>query len=456
MKNMRPQITIITPVYNGSKFLRPFMDSILAQDYFGYCMICIDDGSDDSTFEILQGYAREDDRILLYQNVERKGAAYSRNLGLTAAGTEYVIFLDADDVVEANLLSSFYQSIQENNVDIAFCERDRFEGDVSNIITQSWDAKYIESNFSKKFRLLNIDVEHAIKLQGAPAAYIYRREFIQKNKLRFQDLTSSNDTYFVEMAKILANEIVHVRETKALIHQRQHNQISRISFHRDPMNVYKAIIAVKEKLEELGLCEKARKYYLCRIQVLLAQAIKNTKKEEEKVQFLEFLRGGGFAQLGINECIFSGDDLRRVRKYIWRLLLNGTIQEIEQIELFEIGIRANVERIERLFEKWKNRKIAFWGIGYRWEKLYQWCKHTLCMTFFLVDAHRRGKLWHDIEIFDCREIAAQIDMVIVLNDAHLDDIVRQIQEWNIKLPIFSLDKYIMMEMQAEECWRELS
>lgn len=453
---MQPQITIITPVYNGSKFLRPFMDSILAQDYSGYSMICIDDGSDDSTFEILQEYAQKDDRISLYQNIERKGAAYSRNLGLAAADTEYVIFLDADDVVEANLLSSFYQSIQENDVDIVFCERDRFEGEVSNIISKSLDAKYIESNFSKRFGLLNIDVEHSIKLQGAPAAYIYRREFIQKSKLEFQDLTSSNDTYFVEMAKILANEIVHVKEAKALIHQRHHNHISRISYNRDPMNVYKAIIAIKESIEELGLWEKARKYYLCRTQTLLIQAIKNTKKGEEKAWFLDFLRREGYAQLGISVHIYGCDDLRRFRKYIWKLLLNGTIQEIEHIELFEMGIRANTERIEILFRGWRDRKIAFWGIGYRWEKVYQWCKHTLCMTYFLVDTHRKGELCHGVEIFSYREIAEQADMVVVLNDAHLGDIVQQIQGWDIKLPIFSADKYIMMEMQAEECWREFS
>ena len=126
---MKTKVAIIVPIYNGAKYLPPFMESVLAQNYSEFDMICVDDASDDATYEILLEYAKRDERIHIYQNDMRKGAACSRNFGLKMANAEYVVFLDADDLIERDFLLQLLCAVKEDKADIAFCEQDRFEGE---------------------------------------------------------------------------------------------------------------------------------------------------------------------------------------------------------------------------------------------------------------------------------------------------------------------------------------
>lgn len=449
---MKIEVTVIVPVYNGAKYLPPFMESLLAQDYSAFDVICIDDASDDSTFEILQKYAQKDERIHIYQNDTRKGAAYSRNFGLKMANTEYVAFLDADDLIEKDFLSQLLCAVMETKADVAFCEQDRFEGEEYDNNRKFLNQKVVKKAYMQKFRLADLDINDAISLLGNPGLYIVRRDFIEEHHLEFQSLSSSNDTYFIEMIKILAGGIIHVQEARALIHQRQHYQVSRISYNREPMNAYKAVLAIKHKLEALNLWEQMREYFICRTQRILTTAFKDTKTEERKIQFLEFLQRDGLKELGFCEELLYCDYLTKDKKYICQLFMHGSYQDIEAIEPFDVAVRANVERIKKLFAGWRGKKIVFWGIGYRWKSLYQWCSAEMHFAYALADTYKAGKMWNNIEIISCRMAAEQAEIIVVLNELYLDEILQQIRSFNISLPVFSMEKYIMTEMRMEESW----
>lgn len=88
------RISVIVPVYNGEKYLKEAIDSILDQSYKPFEIILIDDGSDDKTAEIAAGYKRS--LVYLYQ--KNSGIAASRNLGVSIAKGDYISFLDADDL----------------------------------------------------------------------------------------------------------------------------------------------------------------------------------------------------------------------------------------------------------------------------------------------------------------------------------------------------------------------
>lgn len=449
---MKTKVAIIVPIYNGAKYLPPFMESVLAQNYSEFDMICVDDASDDATYEILLEYAKRDERIHIYQNDMRKGAACSRNFGLKMANAEYVVFLDADDLIERDFLLQLLCAVKEDKADIAFCEQDRFEGEKYDNIRKPLNERLIHKVYSKKFRLWDLDINDAISIPGNPIIYIIRKAFIEKYHIEFQSLTSSNDTFFVEMIKILAGRIIHVRDARALIHLRQHNQISRISYSRDPMNAYKAVLAVKHKLEELNLWESAREYYICRVQRILVTAVKDTRAEDNKVQFLKFLQREGLKKLGFNEEILYCDYLTKDKRFICDLFLHGNYQDIEAIEPFDVAIRANTERIKELFVGWRGKRIVFWGIGYRWERLYQWCSDEMQFEYLLADTYKAGQLWNNTEVMNCKMAARQAEITVVMNDLFLDDVLQQIKFCNMSLPVFSLEKYIMMEMQMEKCW----
>lgn len=96
MSIVTPKISVVMPVYNAEKYLREAMDSILSQTYTDFEFIIIDDGSVDTSPEIVRSY--DDARIRFYQNEHNMGVAATLNRGLDLAEGEYIARMDSDDI----------------------------------------------------------------------------------------------------------------------------------------------------------------------------------------------------------------------------------------------------------------------------------------------------------------------------------------------------------------------
>lgn len=92
-----PAISVLMPVYNGEKFLRGAIDSILAQTFVNFEFLIVDDGSTDTTPSILKEYAQKDSRIRVLTNETNCKIAFSLNRGLLAARAPLIARMDADD-----------------------------------------------------------------------------------------------------------------------------------------------------------------------------------------------------------------------------------------------------------------------------------------------------------------------------------------------------------------------
>lgn len=117
---MEKVISVIVPVYNGEKYLRETIKSILVQTFSDFELIIIDDGSIDSTSEICEELAKCDDRIVVYYQ-QNKGVSAARNEGIRKANGKYVCFIDSDDYVEPDMFETLYKNMVEYNVDISCC-----------------------------------------------------------------------------------------------------------------------------------------------------------------------------------------------------------------------------------------------------------------------------------------------------------------------------------------------
>ena len=98
-----PSISIIMPLYNAAKYLEESINSIRKQTFEDFELICMNDASTDDTLEILRHFRKNDARIKIFSNEERKGAAFSRNRGMKEAGGTYLSFLDGDDIFEEEI-----------------------------------------------------------------------------------------------------------------------------------------------------------------------------------------------------------------------------------------------------------------------------------------------------------------------------------------------------------------
>lgn len=116
----KPEISIIVPVYNMSKYLEQSLDSIKRQTYDNWECILVDDGSKDSSGNICDRYASEDERFkVIHQS--NGGLSAARNTGLKHIKGKYVAFVDSDDWLDENYLKTLHGHITRYNVDVAQC-----------------------------------------------------------------------------------------------------------------------------------------------------------------------------------------------------------------------------------------------------------------------------------------------------------------------------------------------
>ena len=120
-KFSHPYFSIIVPMYNAEKYIGEALESILKQDFIEYEVIVVDDGSSDSSLDVLTLIVGKDPRfkIISQQNF---GVSSARNRGLFQATGDYVIFLDSDDRLVHNALSKLHKITVENNFDIVICD----------------------------------------------------------------------------------------------------------------------------------------------------------------------------------------------------------------------------------------------------------------------------------------------------------------------------------------------
>jgi teichuronic acid biosynthesis glycosyltransferase TuaG len=95
---MIPEVTVITPAHNASRFLPRTVASVRAQTFAEWEMCIVDDSSSDGTPELVESLAREDSRIVLIRRPRAGGPAAARNEGIDRARGRYVAFLDSDDL----------------------------------------------------------------------------------------------------------------------------------------------------------------------------------------------------------------------------------------------------------------------------------------------------------------------------------------------------------------------
>ena len=113
MKN-QPLVSVIMPVYNGEKFLRDSIESILNQTYKNFEFIIVDDGSTDNSVRIIKEYQKKDKRIKLIENKKNLGQSRALKIGLNNARGFYYSKMDQDDISDKNILEKELDFLEKN------------------------------------------------------------------------------------------------------------------------------------------------------------------------------------------------------------------------------------------------------------------------------------------------------------------------------------------------------
>lgn len=181
-----PQISVVVPVYNAEKYLHRCVDSILGQSYTSFELLLINDGSKDNSAVICDEYVVKDSRVRVF-NKENGGVSSARNMGIDNSKGDWITFIDSDDWVEIDYLKCLFENKEDGFVVSAYIyERE------NNISYEKLNNELIT---------IGPDSLTSILMKGAfttPYCKLYRREILEKGKIRFNcQLSSYEDTLFV-------------------------------------------------------------------------------------------------------------------------------------------------------------------------------------------------------------------------------------------------------------------
>lgn len=192
-------ISIILPVYNAEKYLKETIQSVLNQTYINYEIIAVNDGSKDSSFEILQQFT--DHRIQII-NKENTGVSDTRNAAIKAAKGEYVCFLDADDYLAPEYLQRMYETAETKNADMVVCNYIPFRG------APSFDnTKAIAVSIQSAETLIQAGV-----MTSSWTKLIKTTTLLKYNILFDRNMTFGEDLFFCWKAFLASNNVWMIDE----------------------------------------------------------------------------------------------------------------------------------------------------------------------------------------------------------------------------------------------------
>ena len=243
--NSEIKISVIMPIYNAGEYLSRAISDVLRQTMGDFELICVNDGSTDDSCDILEDIQQGDDRIKLISE-KNFGPSVARNKGLEIAQGKYIMFLDADDMFEKNLLSSLYELAEKDNLDIAVTGYDIYNDSQNKLFpaTDEPNAAIFKSG------AVTSKNEHPDHILSSTTGYVwnklYRASFLRDKKLAFDpDLYVFEDVHFVCSAMATAERVGMVQGHQ--VHHRIYSEQSRATLFR---KYYGQVPVVYDKIKE--------------------------------------------------------------------------------------------------------------------------------------------------------------------------------------------------------------
>lgn len=379
---MSVKISIIMPLYNAAKYLEESLKCIKQQIFTDYELICVNDASTDATPEILERFAQGDHRIRIYSNPERLGAACSRNKGMDMAYGKYLIFLDGDDLFDESMLEKAYDTIEKNTADIVMFDYMHVPTEQIHNKRRIYHGKqYIERYCKKAFTVLDCSPCEFTYWTSAPWNKLYRRAFIEKSNLKFQDISCSNDMFFVCMTLLLSSKMIVLDDDHVMVYVRDHFEAGRISSNRDSMCTYHALMRIRQELVKRDKFRKLSSYFYYRVFFSLKYALERDHDQERARLFYDFMKEEGINHL----CMLDQHNYGMADQYIRTRLERFGKECFEsswyyEENIFKAFLYDKEDRVVELYEKYRKagKKIAIWGCGNHGKALLEFCiRHKL-------------------------------------------------------------------------------
>lgn len=186
-----PHVSIVVPVYNCESYMERSLDSILSQSYSDFELILVNDGSTDGSGALCDRVAEQDGRVRVIHK-ENGGAGSARNAGMEAATGVYILFPDADDYYEPDMLRTLLEAGERTDADVVLCGYHCFDekGPCEDVLPK---AQLLEGREAVREFFTGLFPQGLV---GYPWNKLYKMELINRFGLRFTDMRRFQDGVF--------------------------------------------------------------------------------------------------------------------------------------------------------------------------------------------------------------------------------------------------------------------
>lgn len=203
------RVSVIVPIYNAEKYIFSSLSNYFEQDYDDIEYILVDDGSTDHSLEICRSLSKSRDNVkIISQN--NSGVSKARNVGIENSTGKYLIFLDADDYVDSNMISTMVKEAVKTDADMVSCgismELERKDGShsVQSNLYYSKSKAVLSSKEDINNKMLDL-WEKAVPYNSVNK--LYKSNLIKENGILFADLTMGEDLEFNTQVLLKCNKI---------------------------------------------------------------------------------------------------------------------------------------------------------------------------------------------------------------------------------------------------------
>ena len=271
-----PFLSIIVPVYNVEDYLEETLTSILVQNFDHWEVISVNDGSTDSSGELLDFFGEKDDRINVYHR-DNYGLSATRNFGLKKARGEFVYFLDSDDMILDGVFAQANKMYSENEYQILVVSGEYIDeyGDKNSSYSPTIQLGYQTPRRGEK-----VFVEMFQRASYTPLvlAYFFQRSFLENYSLLFDENYIHEDEAFTSMALSLADRVV---STPDIYYQHRIRPNSIMTIEKSEKNIKgwtKAVSRMIEFINTAEIDESAKRVIKIRAKSLMNNTLLLIKK----------------------------------------------------------------------------------------------------------------------------------------------------------------------------------
>ena len=403
-------ISVVMISYNIEKYIPDCIESILAQKYDNYEIICVDDASTDDSLKILLKYEKDNENIIVISNKINKGPSSARNAGTKKAKGKYIYYLDGDDCLKWGALKIMVENMRKYNLDFLGFSSEIFYDDVQLRNICNFDEnEYIRENNCdiilngpEMFSVLHDSKE---KVTVNLCLYCFKKSFIENNDLYgIEGLRYADDNMF--MKYMYAKSVLCIKD---ILHRRRYRRTSTVMSPMKKTYIESEVVLLSEE-------------FAC------WQRMKLTSKQNKSVfnYFVERIKEIDYLLYLFRDENFDVPFLKsNYPSYlIFKAMLGNKL-------LYEDLLSENNRR-----KIIKSHKIVIYGAGYFAEKfsdiLEYYSKYDYSIMVSRIEGEKffRGKEIKNFE--DIKDDLVDTTIVVAMSKKYEEEIMKKLHETKTK------------------------